>query len=313
MKSEEAATSSRSVSPVSTPQVRVLAPAKINLVLRVLDRRSDGFHAIWSLMQTVELCDDLHIAIHPATPPVVELRCDDMTLPADQTNLVYRAAALVLERTRRQVRVVIDLQKRIPMGAGLGGGSSDAAATILGLNYLLDMKWTRPTMEEIGQLLGSDVPFFFAAPTAVATGRGERVVPVELPATRWIVLVNPGFPVDTGWAYRQLSSSRTEVRPISEALRGLEQKTVLTWDEIVRLAENDFEAPVFSAHAILAEIKARLISGGAESALLSGSGATVFGLFADQEKAMKAQASLQMTPQFKVYAVETCRHALTCL
>ena len=264
-------------------------------------------------MQTVELCDDLRIAIHPESPPAVELRCDDSVLPADQTNLVYRAAALVLERTRRQVRIVIDLQKRIPMGAGLGGGSSDAAATILGLNHLLGMKWTRATMEEIGQLLGSDVPFFFSAPTAVATGRGERVVPVELPATRWVVLVNPGFPVDTRWAYRQLSSSRGEVRPISESLRGLEQKAVLTWDEILRLAENDFESPVFAAHAILAEIKVRLISGGAESALLSGSGATVFGLFADQEKALKAQASLEMTPQFKVYVVKTSRHGLTCL
>jgi 4-diphosphocytidyl-2-C-methyl-D-erythritol kinase len=298
---------------VSAPQVRVRAPAKINLVLRVLDRRSDGFHAIWSLMQTVELCDDLCIAIHPGSPPAVELRCDDSVLPADQTNLVYRAAVLVLERTRRQVRIVIDLQKRIPMGAGLGGGSSDAAATILGLNHLLGMKWPRATMEEIGQLLGSDVPFFFAAPTAVAMGRGERVVPVELPATRWVVLVNPGFPVDTRWAYRQLSSSRSGVRPVSESLRGLEQKAVLTWDEILRLAENDFESPVFAAHAILAEIKARLIFEGAESALLSGSGATVFGLFADREKAMKAQASLQTTPQFKVYVVETARHGLTCL
>lgn len=294
-------------------QVRVRAPAKINLVLRVLDRRSDGFHAIWSLMQTVELCDDLRIAIHPESPPAVELRCDDSALPTDQTNLVYRAAALVLERTRRQMRIVIDLQKRIPMGAGLGGGSSDAAATILGLNQLLDMKWPRATMEEIGQLLGSDVPFFFNAPTAVATGRGERVVPIELPATRWVVLVNPGFPVDTRWAYRQLSSSRSEVRPISESLRALEQKAVLTWNEILRVAENDFESPVFAAHAILAEIKVRLISGGAESALLSGSGATVFGLFEDREKAMKAQASLQMSSQFKVYIVETSRHGLICL
>ncbi len=264
-------------------------------------------------MQTVELCDALRIAIHPESPPGIELRCDDAALAADQTNLVYRAAALVLERTRCQTRIVIDLQKRIPMGAGLGGGSSDAAATILGLNRLLGTEWPRATMEEIGQLLGSDVPFFFAAPTAVAMGRGERVVPVELPATRWVVLVNPGFPVDTKWAYRQLSSLRSEVRPVSESLRGLEQKPVLTWDEVLRVAENDFELPVFAAHAILAEIKARLISGGAESALLSGSGATVFGLFTDQKKAMQAQVSLQTTPQLKVYLVETSRYGLTCL
>jgi 4-diphosphocytidyl-2-C-methyl-D-erythritol kinase len=297
---------------VKAAQVTVRAPAKINLVLRVLDRRSDGFHAIWSLMQTVELYDDLRIAIHPDSSPTVELRCDDSTLPADQTNLVYRAAALVLERTRRRVRIVIDLQKQIPMGAGLGGGSSDAAAAVVGLNQLLGMEWPRTTMEEIGQLLGSDVPFFFGSPTAVATGRGERVMPVELPATRWVVLVNPGFSVDTRWAYRQLSSSRKEVRPISERLCQLEQKPVLTWDEILDVAGNDFEPPVFAAHAILAEIKARLIRWGAELALLSGSGATVFGLFADQEKAVKAQASLRMTPRFKVYVVETSRHGLVC-
>ena len=141
--------------------LRVLTPAKINLILRVLERRPDGFHAIWSLMHTVGLEDELTLTIQPGGLRRIALRCDHAALAVDQTNLVYRAAQLVLEQVERTVDLSITLVKRIPLGAGLGGGSSDAAATILGLTRLLELNWSVERMIQIGQQLGSDVPFFF--------------------------------------------------------------------------------------------------------------------------------------------------------
>lgn len=300
------------VAQVKAAHVRVQAPAKINLILRILDRRPDGYHDVWSLMQTVALCDDLRIAIHPAESPAIDLRCDDAALPADKTNLVFRAAALVLDRTGHRVRISIELQKRIPMGAGLGGGSSDAAATILALNHLLELGWSRSMMADIGQMLGSDVPFFFAAPTAVATGRGEAVEATALAENRWVLLVNPGFAVDTRWAYRQLSSTRRGIVPLHAAAERLGRMPVVEWPAIIDAAANDFEEPVYRAHPILREIKDGLIAAGAEMALLSGSGATVFGIFRDEARASRAHALFGRDSERKIFLVETCRHPLIC-
>jgi 4-diphosphocytidyl-2-C-methyl-D-erythritol kinase len=155
-------------------------------------------------MQTVELEDAVTIRLAPQHAEIL-LQCDSHSLSVDQTNLVYRAAAAMLVQLQRKIGLDIQLAKRIPMGAGLGGGSSDAAATILGINRLLNLGWSAARMAEIGQELGSDVPFFFHAPTAVVAGRGEQVRAIHLADSRWAVLVNPGFPVETKWAYQQLS------------------------------------------------------------------------------------------------------------
>lgn len=283
--------------------LRVLTPAKINLILRVLERRPDGFHAIWSLMHTVGLEDELTLTIQPGGLRRIALRCDHAALAVDQTNLVYRAAQLVLERVERTVDLSIILVKRIPLGAGLGGGSSDAAATILGLTRLLELNWSVERMIQIGQQLGSDVPFFFLAPAASVAGRGELVRPMQVTGSRWITLVNPGFSIETKWAYQQLSASRTSVRPLSQALQDLGRRSALNWSEIIQLAENDFEAPVFAQYPALAQIKRQLLRDGAEVALLSGSGATMFGVYPDQAGAERAAAMFACDPHMKVYAV----------
>jgi 4-diphosphocytidyl-2-C-methyl-D-erythritol kinase len=236
---------------VNAGRVRIQAPAKINLVLRVLGRRPDGYHDIWSLMQTVELYDELEVAVQPDPSAGIELRCDDPALPVDHTNLVYRAAALVMEQARCRAGLAIKLYKRIPTGAGLGGGSSDAAATILALNQLLGLGWSRAVMGEVGQALGSDVPFFFSAPTAVAAGRGESVQQMSLAESRWVVLVNPGFPIETRWAYRELAASRQEAPVLSQSVSQLAEESILRWDRIFEGAVNDFERPVFVALAVL--------------------------------------------------------------
>lgn len=291
--------------------VSVPAPAKVNLILRILDRRPDGFHNLWSVMQTVRLEDEVSIRLSQAHSEI-KLQCDSLSLNADQTNLVYRAAAAVLQRTGRKVGLDVNLAKRIPMGAGLGGGSSDAAATIIGLNHLLNLGWSTMDMAGVGQALGSDVPFFFSAPSAVVSGRGEHVDAIEVTGSRWVVLVNPGFSVETKWAYQQLSATRSQVRPLSDRHAALARNSKVSWEQILSLAENDFEAPVFQAHPQLREIKMQLLKAEAEVALLSGSGATVFGVFQTEAKARQAVARFSVNPQFKVFAVPADVNPFLC-
>ncbi|MBS0160481.1 MAG: 4-(cytidine 5'-diphospho)-2-C-methyl-D-erythritol kinase [Nitrospira sp.] len=292
---------------MNSTSLRVVTPAKVNLILRVLDRRPDGFHAIWSLMHTVGLTDEITLAMRPAAASQIALRCDHAALAVDRSNLVYRAAQLVLERVDRPIDLSITLTKRIPLGAGLGGGSSDAAATILGLVRLLGLGWSVQQMAEVGQQLGSDVPFFFVAPAACVTGRGEVVRPVQVTGQRWIVLVNPGFPVETKWAYQQLAATRQGVRPLSDSLQQLGNRSTLDWAEIIPLVENDFEVPVFAQHPVLGQMKRQLVSLGAEVALLSGSGATMFGVFQSETAAKQAAMVCAADPQRKVYVVPAGR------
>lgn len=300
---------------MTNDEVQVSAPAKVNLILRVLDRRSDGYHNLWSLMQTVELEDHLRFRLRSGSSDL-RLSCDEPTLPTDGRNLVTRAAALVLEQARQHGQykggVEIHIAKRIPMGGGLGGGSSDAAATIIGLNRLLGLGWSAEAMARVGQSLGSDVPFFFFAPCALVCGRGEEVAPVTLTGERWVVLVNPGFPIETRWAYERLAGARQEVRPLAQGLSRLHGKAVLSWDEVIPLMENDFEEALAPTHHILGEIKAALISQGAEAALLSGSGATVFGIFRDENSAVRAKASVGQDDSRRVCAVRAGTGPLSC-
>ena len=291
--------------PQSLSDITVFAPAKVNVILRILDRRPDGFHNLWSVMQAVALDDEVQIRLR-ADRQDIQLRCDATDLAADQSNLVYRAAAAVLARAQQSVGLDIELRKRIPMGAGLGGGSSDAAATIIGLNCLLQLKWSPAQMAEVGQLLGSDVPFFLFSPAACVTGRGETVRPVVIEGARWVVLVNPGFGVDTKWAYQELAATRTSVRPLSQAQQALDRQSRMGWVQLIAAAENDFEAPVFAAHGKLREIKQSLQDHGAEIALLSGSGATVFGVFTDEARARHAQAQFVTEKSMKVFVIPTC-------
>ncbi len=293
--------------------VRVNAPAKVNLVLRVLDRRPDSYHNLWSVMQTVGLEDELYVGLSARAG--VRLQCDDAGVPTDGRNLVVRAATAVLSRAglseSRSPGVELHLIKRIPVSAGLGGGSSDAAATIIALNALLGLGWSRETMGSVGAPLGSDVPFFLFAPSALVQGRGEDVAAVSVTGARWIVLVNPGFPIETRWAYEQLSAGRTGVPPLSEALRRIEGGSV-SWEQAVALMENDFEAALAPTHGVLGQIKQQLLTAGAEAALLSGSGATVFGVFRDQAAAVRAQQALGRTAGWRVFAVPAGAAPLVC-
>ena len=216
----------------SLSEITVFAPAKINVILRILDRRPDGFHNLWSIMQTVALEDEVQIRVR-ADRQDIQLRCDATQLAADQSNLVYRAATAVLARAQQSIGLDIELRKRIPMGAGLGGGSSDAAATIIGLNHLLQLEWSSTQMADVGQSLGSDVPFFLFAPSACVAGQGETVRPVVIEGARWVVLVNPGFGVNTKWAYQELAATRIAVTPLSLVQRELDRRSLVSWAQLI--------------------------------------------------------------------------------
>jgi 4-diphosphocytidyl-2-C-methyl-D-erythritol kinase len=238
-------------------------------------------------MHTVELGDDLHIRLRDGVG--IHVECNDPSLPTDGRNLVVRAAGLVLDRARVAAGLRIGLVKRVPVSAGLGGGSSDAAATIVGLNRLLGLGWSAVDMARAGQTLGSDVPFFFFGPAAFASSRGEDVVPLVVTGQRWVVLVNPGFPIQTRWAYDRLAATRSVIRPLSEAMRDIASRARVSWDAVVPLMENDFEDALAPTHPVLAQIRSTLLAKGADGAMLSGSGATVFGVFREEFVALRAR------------------------
>jgi len=236
----------------------------------------------------------------------IRLACNVEGLSVDHTNLVSKAASAVLDHARLSVGVDIELHKQVPMGAGLGGGSSDAAATIVGLNRSLKLGWSRAKMAEVGQALGSDVAFFLFAPSAIVSGRGESVRPVTIEGGRWIVLVKPAFGIETKWAYQELAATRPGVRQLSADHGELDRRDRITWSQVAASVENDFEIPVFARHPQLGEIKRSLLTRGAQFALLSGSGATVFGLFDEESTARRAGAELAQGAELNLFVVPTC-------
>ena len=250
-----------------------LAPAKVNLSLRVLRRREDGFHEIESLMCPVSIFDTLEIAHREAEG--LEFVCDDATLPTGDDNLVVRAVKLFCEACGLEPRLQIALTKRIPHGAGLGGGSSDAATTLIGLNRLFETDLSREALAAMAADLGSDIPFFIYQSAAMIRGRGEHVEPVEFPHALPLFLIKPPFGVPTPWAYQQWRDSR-EIPGVLYAAQ------TFAWGSLV----NELERPVFQKYIFLADVKSWLLQQPeVEGALMSGSGSTVFALLRDKESA----------------------------
>ena len=244
------------------------APAKINLNLSILGKRPDGFHEIESLMVPLTLADTLALELGE---PGIAFSCSDATLPCDDSNLVVRAAKAFFESANLAPNVRIHLEKAIPHGAGLGGGSSDAATTLDGLNQLYHGPLAPETLHALAAQTGSDVPFFLARSTALCRGRGEIVEPVPFPHALPILLIKPNFGVPTPWAYSRWSASR-ELPGVSYA-----QQT-FPWGKLV----NDLERPVFEKYLLLPILK-RWLAQQPETAgaLMSGSGSTCFAVLRD--------------------------------
>lgn len=245
--------------------MQLSAPAKINLSFEIKGRRADGFHEIETLMAPISLADRITIE-RAGENGAIRFSCDDPSLPAGEDNLVVRAARLFRERTGISAGIAIDLEKRIPHGAGLGGGSSDAASTLLGLNDLFRAGLNEGELMKLAAQLGSDIPFFIARSAAICRGRGEIVSPTSLATKFYLVLLKPDFGVPTPWAYGRWKESRE--------LPGVDYSAQEFGG--VRFV-NDLERPVFEKFVVLARLKTWLNQQPEVAvALLSGSGSTVF-------------------------------------
>jgi 4-diphosphocytidyl-2-C-methyl-D-erythritol kinase len=295
-----------------TPRrARLSALAKINLGLKVLGRRADGYHDLRTVFQTVTLADALEVEFTPARSSRISVRSE----PEIPGNLVERAARLAMDAMRVTGRVEFRLKKRIPMGAGLGGGSSDAAAVLLALPVLAGRRLPLATLLEAAANLGSDVPFFLLGGTAVALGRGTEVYPLadRPPATG--VLVAPALHVSTSEAYQALGRGSAELTSTAwqDMISGFQS---CVWElgqarqgtPAPAVGENDFESVIFSRHPQLKSLKRRLEKLGANPAMLSGSGSALFGLFGGRGEAERARQSILEEQVFVISLVSRARY-----
>ena len=257
----------------------VKAPAKINLYLEIINKRADGYHNIESVMHTVSLFDILEFT--KIKDNKIELVCDNADLFDTKKNLVYKAAEKVKEKYKINHGVKIKLTKNIPMGAGLGGGSSDAAATILALNKIWNINDDIKNLELLGATLGADVPFFMTGGTAKISGIGGIVEKINTNFSGTFVLVKPNFGVSTPYAYSKVKFPLTNTHKISKITTILE-KEAFDFESAKDLFFNRFEDFIFDEYQEIKQIREVLENLGCAS-LMSGSGATVFGLVHDKE------------------------------
>jgi 4-diphosphocytidyl-2-C-methyl-D-erythritol kinase len=275
------------------------AAAKVNLALEILSRRPDGYHEIATVMQTVDLSDRLvledadDLEVGPSAPGI----------PTDDRNLAYRAAAVLREAAKLSRGVRITLDKRIPVAAGLGGGSTDAAAVLAGLNRLWGLRWPAAQLEELAVGLGMDVPFFLRGGAALATGRGERLDPLGAAALA-LVLVNPRVPLSTAEVYARVTPAM-----YSDGDRARRMAGALASRRAGRVAGslyNGLEPAARAAHPRIGQMQAALVAAGALGAAMSGSGPTVFGVARSFEHARQIRARVARG-SWECWAVRTLR------
>ncbi len=287
--------------------MKIRAPAKINLSLRVVGRRADGYHLLDTILVPVSLYDEIDMRRIRAAPrhpagDLIQISCDHPLVPQGRENIVYRAAELIMRKTRKPQLISIHIKKNIPIGAGLGGGSSDAAAALVGLNRLLKLRLSLATIEKLALALGADVPFFVRARPARARGIGERLRPLRCLPRFWSVIVYPGFPVSTEWVYRSFRQKLT--KPLVNTSIATSLKSV---GELINRLENDLEAVTLKRYPEIGVFKQKLLREGAPGVLMSGSGSSVFGIFASKRAAVIAFRRLRKEEGAQAFLV----HVLT--
>ena len=289
--------------------------AKINIGLKVIGRRDDGFHELFTVFQTVSLHDTLNFtASHD-----LQLTCDEASIPTDNRNLVIRAADKLREYALRRpsgklskpvqneggkLSASIHLEKRIPSPGGLGGGSSNAAVALIGLARLWDIDISQDELVNIGSGLGSDVPFFLTGGTAVGTGRGTEIENISDFHAENILIITPDVAVSTAEAFNALKAPNLTTDEANRIL-GVCRSEAGSADSYLNTATNDFENTVFAAHPEIGKVKQKLLEFGASKALLSGSGASVFGIFDTKETRQTAEKALDNEVNWRRFAVAT--------
>lgn len=284
------------------------APAKINLFLRVLAREASGHHSVETLYAAVDLADRLHLELEPKGGVELEVAAAQDLGPLND-NLVHRAAAAFLEEAGVSEGVRIRLDKVIPAGAGLGGGSSDAAATLKGLNHLLRSPLDRDRLIEIAGELGADVAFFLSPqPLALGWSRGDRLLPMDPLPQRPVVLALPALEVDTAAAYRTLARERAEAREAPPAARILDPTLLGAWERVAEIAANDFEELVYRKHPLLTRIRDAVEETRPVLTLLAGSGAGLFAVYSGDKLAHEARTRLaEEFPDVRFVVSQTLR------
>jgi 4-diphosphocytidyl-2-C-methyl-D-erythritol kinase len=277
-------------------KLQLKAPAKVNYRLDVLGKRADGYHELRMIMQRVDLCDDIEIALSERAG--IRVACGRVGVPDGPGNIAWRAADALVKLSGREVGIDISITKKIPVAAGLGGGSSDAATVLMGVNELLELGLSDERLMEIGVKLGADVPFFIFKKPALAEGIGDQLSALDKVPELWIVLVNPGIHVSTAWVYQNLQLTRKEeVAIVSRSYSSL--------DEVCAVLSNDLEPVTFGRFPAVRELKEQMITAGARGSLMSGSGSTVFGLFADESSARRAADEIAKSRGWFSVAVRT--------
>lgn len=279
--------------------LKIEAHAKINLALDVLGKRPDGYHQVEMIMQSVSLADTVTLT---EVPGEIKLTASEARLPCNSDNLAYRAAALLRDTLHIDKGVVIHLEKRIPIAAGLAGGSSDAAAVLKGLNQLWQLGLSMDELMRLGAKLGSDIPFCVSGGTMRAYGRGELLEPLPAMPKAFVVLAKPFVGVSTAWVYRNYRPAQVKQRPDIPAMIASLGKG--EYDGIASRLCNVLESVTIPAYPAVAQIK-KLMSDYGAASLMSGSGPTVFGLVADRVQAEKIAVQLKQEVKAQVYVAET--------
>jgi len=282
--------------------LRVAAPAKLNLTLDVLGRREDGYHEMKMVMQSVSLADDILLTAEPGEGLVLTTNLG--FLPVDGRNLAASAALRLKEETGADWgRLTIGMEKRVPVCAGMAGGSSDAAAVLRGLNQLLDLGLSLGELARIGERVGSDVPYCVYGCTALAEGRGERITPLPAMPHCWVVLAKPGFPVSTPELFAHVDARRSRYHPDTEGMR--EALAAGDLEGVARRLFNVFEEVLpAQRRRTVEELKRELLEAGALGAGMSGTGPTVFGLFPDEDMARRGWERMKAVCE-NVFLAET--------
>ncbi len=278
--------------------------AKVNLFLNVLKKRKDGYHEIETLFERISLSDEITLS---SAASGIRLTCDSKRLPLGPKNIAYRAAKLLKDTLGIEKGVVIAIKKNIPISAGLGGGSSNAATVLLGLNRLWKLRLSKAQLLRLGASLGSDVPFFILdTPFAIGRGRGELLRRVKAPRLKiWHCLVKPAFPLSTKKAYQSLPSScltpqKADVKMLLHSIQRGQGTT------LAKLLTNSLEATLNKRVMTILEIKKKLLEQGALGSLMSGSGSCVFGIYASRDQAFKAARVLRsQTKNCQVFCAST--------
>lgn len=269
--------------------------AKINIGLLLLNKRKDGYHDIATVFQQIDLHDVITFRKKPST---LKITSSDATIPLDNNNLVHKAFIMIKKRLLIQEGFEIHIEKNIPIGSGLGGGSSNAASTLLAMNHFYHDPLNINDLNAMAVDIGSDVPFFIKGGTAFGQGRGEILTPLKWPTDYWIVLICPAFRVSSSWAYHKARIALTKEEKFAKLMTILERYNLHTLKDNI---QNEFEGVVFRRHPILREIKEQMYQRDAFYAGMSGSGSSIYGLFFQRQEAESARKFFSIQKSLTAY------------